>query len=89
MGAVSAAPPRGPADRLDFLHVDAVLLKRLYVLVFTGHGSRRDAKFTRAFDDVFVGEGVKIAKTPLRTPGPTAMPRGGYAPYGPSVPTGC
>jgi len=26
---------------VDFLHVDTVLLKRLYVLVFTGHGTRR------------------------------------------------
>ncbi len=25
----------------DFLHVDTVLLKRIYVLVFTGHGTRR------------------------------------------------
>jgi putative transposase len=28
----------------------------------------RDAKFTRAFDDVLVGEGVRIVKTPPRTP---------------------
>src|SRR6266516_3457936 len=26
---------------VDFLHVDTVLLKRLYVLVFIGHGTRR------------------------------------------------
>jgi putative transposase len=26
---------------VDFLHVDTVLLKRMYVLVFTGHGTRR------------------------------------------------
>jgi hypothetical protein len=28
----------------------------------------RDAKFTRAFDEIFTGEGVKIVKTPPRTP---------------------
>jgi putative transposase len=28
----------------------------------------RDAKFTRAFDEIFAGEGVKIAKIPPRTP---------------------
>ncbi|WP_414710514.1 integrase core domain-containing protein [Pseudonocardia sp.] len=28
----------------------------------------RDAKFTRAFDDVFRGEGITIVKTPPRTP---------------------
>ena len=38
----------------------------------------RDAKFTRVFNDVFAGVGVKIVQTPPRC-----------APYGPSTPTGC
>jgi len=28
----------------------------------------RDAKFTSAFDEIFVGEGVKVVKTPPQTP---------------------
>ena len=38
----SSGQPRPPASSaVDFLHVDTVLLKRMYVLVFIEHGSRR------------------------------------------------
>jgi hypothetical protein len=38
----SSCTPRQPAIlAVDFLHVDTVLLKRIYVLVFIEHGTRR------------------------------------------------
>jgi putative transposase len=122
---VPPAPQRGQLDwrsflrhhaattlACDFLTVDTVLLRRLYVLVFICIGSRRieyvactsnpdgawmqqqarnllmqldvhgrrrrflihdrDAKFSRAFDAIFRGEGIQTIKTPIRAPNANA-----------------
>jgi hypothetical protein len=42
---------------VDFLHVDTVLLKRLHVLVFIAHSTRRDA--------VFQATGTRILRTAI------------------------
>jgi len=96
----------------DFLTVDTVLLRRVYVLVFICIGSRRieyvactsnpdgawmlqqarnplmdlddrgqrprllihdrDAKFSRAFDAVFHGDGIRVIRTPVQAPNANA-----------------
>jgi putative transposase len=48
----------------------------------------RDAKFTRAFDDVFRSKGADVLVTPLQHPTPTPTPSGGSARCGPSAWTG-
>jgi putative transposase len=97
----------------DFFHVDTVLLRRLYVLVFIHHDTRllriagvtakpatgwvtqqarnlslelseqataikflirdRDNKFTASFDAVFVADGIRIIRTPVRAPRANAV----------------
>jgi hypothetical protein len=37
----------------------------------------RDSKFTRAFGDVFVADGIQIIKTPIRRRMPTPTPSAG------------
>jgi transposase InsO family protein len=122
---VSPAPQRGRLDwrsflrqhaattlACDFLTVDTVLLRRLYVLVFICIGSRRieyiacatnpdgawmlqqarnllmdlddrgrrprflihdrDSQFSRGFDAVFHGEGVRVIRTPFQAPNANA-----------------
>jgi putative transposase len=113
----------------DFLTVDTVLLRRLYVLVFICIGSRRieyvactsnpdgawmmqqacnllidlddrgqrrrflihdrDAKFSRAFDAIFQGEGMRVIRTPLKAPNANAHIERWVGASGESASTGC
>jgi hypothetical protein len=49
----------------------------------------RGAKFTRAFDEIFAGDGAQIATTRRGRHEPAVTPDGGFAPHEPSAPTGC
>jgi putative transposase len=49
----------------------------------------RDAKFSRAFDDVFRSEGAKMLVTPVRAPRRTPTRSAGLAPSASSAWTGC
>jgi transposase InsO family protein len=122
---IPPAPQRGQLDwrsflrqhaattlACDFLTIETVLLRRLYVLVFICIGSRRiehvactsspdgawmlqqarnllmhlddrgqrprllihdrDTKFSRAFDALFRGEGMRVIRTPIQAPNANA-----------------
>jgi putative transposase len=49
----------------------------------------RDSKFTAAFDDVLAGNGIRIIKTPIRSPGRTLSRSGMWERYGASALTTC
>ena len=49
----------------------------------------RDAKFTRAFDDVFGSDDAEVLITPVQAPTPTPTPSAGSVRCGPSAWTGC
>jgi hypothetical protein len=49
----------------------------------------RDAKFTRAFDDVFRSEGIRVIRTPVRAPRAKAHAERWVGSLVASVSTGC
>jgi len=49
----------------------------------------RDQKFTDTFDEVFRSAGCEIVRTPFRGPQANGVAERSYAPFGPSVSTGC
>jgi hypothetical protein len=48
----------------------------------------RDSKFTRDFDTVFASEGIRVLKTPMRSPKRTQSPSASSAPPAASASTG-
>jgi putative transposase len=49
----------------------------------------RDAKFSRAFDDLFRSEGAEILLSPVQAPNANAYASAGLARSAPSAWTGC
>jgi len=66
---------------IDFVHVDTIGFKRLYVLIDLAERGRkfkflirdRDTKFTDGCDAVFADEGIRILKSPPRAPRSNAI----------------
>jgi transposase InsO family protein len=68
---------------VDFVHVDTVLLRRLYALIVIEHGTRRvhlagitahpDGAWTSSFDAVFTASGVRILASPPQAPRANAV----------------
>jgi hypothetical protein len=49
----------------------------------------RDSKFTAVFDEVLAGDGMRIIKTPVRSPGRTLLRSGTWERYAASALTTC
>jgi putative transposase len=60
---------------VDFVHVDTVLLRRIYALVVIEHGTRRAhlAGITGCFDAVFTAAGIRILASPPQAPRANAI----------------